>query len=87
MITFADRMYGEALNMLGSDPVDPGLQTTLDHLHDLADASHTPKVPPQDDCTWIPGHMAPACDWDRDCPVHGLEAVAGYQTTEPERTA
>jgi hypothetical protein len=42
MITFADRVYGEALNMLGSDPVDPALQGTLDHLHDLATASHQP---------------------------------------------
>lgn len=49
MITFADRMYGEALNMLGSDPVDPALQGTLDHLHDLATASHQPVIPQQAD--------------------------------------
>lgn len=26
-------------------------------------------------CAWIPGDAAPACDWSKDCPDHGLGSV------------
>lgn len=33
-------------------------------------------------CDWIPGDAVPACDWDKNCPVHGL----GTSAKSPERT-
>jgi hypothetical protein len=35
-------------------------------------------------CTWIPGDATPACDHDRDCPVHGVAAARAATATCPD---
>mgnify|MGYP001565764286 CR=1 FL=1 len=44
MTTTQDRVYADTLNLLGSAPVSPEIQTMLYAEHVLAEISHWPKA-------------------------------------------
>lgn len=51
---------------------------TLVYGHDGDHNSYRAPVTEPDpaSCEWLPGSSSPACDWSRDCPVHGTVEVS-----------